>query len=144
MNYDDKIKEVIYVNKVRSELKKAGIVPSSVGPTGPKGDTGEKGIQGDMGPTGPTGPVGKGLEILGTYNTLEELKQKHPVGTDGDSYIVNGELYIWDSTINDWSDIGDIKGPKGDTETFIINKTITGDPGSSLKLSTIRLDLNII
>ena len=52
---------------------------------------------------------------MGSYASLEELKKDHPTGKDGNSYIINGELYIWDSTIHNWTDIGNIKGPKGDT-----------------------------
>jgi len=31
-----------------------------------------------MGSTGPTGPSGKELEILGSYDTLDELMDEHP------------------------------------------------------------------
>lgn len=123
MNYEDKIKQIIEVNKIRSNLRKVGVLPYAVGPTGP------------------TGPSGKGLEIHGTYDSLEELKKEHPTGCDGDSYIVNGELYIWSSTINDWSDIGDIKGPKGDTETFIIKDTITGEAGTEAQVIDNKIEL---
>lgn len=106
MNYNDKINEIIENNKIRSRLKKAGVIPYVVGPTGPRG---------------------KGLEIMGNYNSLDDLKREHPTGKNGDTYIVNGELYIWDENSNDWVDVGNIKGPKGDTETFTIGNTITGD-----------------
>ena len=76
MNYDDKIKQITEVSKIRSGLRKVGVLPYAVGPTGS------------------TGPSGKGLEIHGTYDSLEELKRDHPTGIDGDSYIVNGGLYI--------------------------------------------------
>lgn len=33
-----------------------------------------------MGSTWPTGPSGKGLEILGSYDTLDELMDEHPTG----------------------------------------------------------------
>ena len=117
MNYKDKINEIIKNNEIRSKLRKAGIIPYAVGPTGPRG---------------------KGLEILGNYNTLEDLKKEHPEGKNGDTYIVNGELYIWDSSINDWVDIGNIKGPKGDTETFIIGNTITGAEGTKAQVTDTK------
>lgn len=123
MNYEDKIKQIIEVNKIRSDLRKVGVLPYAVGPTGP------------------TGPSGKGLEIHGTYDSLEELKKDHPTGIDGDSYIVNGELYIWSSTINDWADIGNIKGPKGDTETFVVGETITGEAGTEAQVIDNKIDL---
>lgn len=119
MNHKDKINEIIEVSKKRLELKKIGLLPYAIGPTGP------------------TGPSGRGLEIMGSYASLEELKKDHPTGKDGDSYIINGELYIWDSTIHNWTDIGNINGPKGDTgdtETFIIQKTTTGEAGTKAQV----------
>lgn len=93
MNYKDKINEIIENNKIRSKLRKAGILPYVVGPTGPRG---------------------KGLEIIGSYSSLDDLKKAHPTSKNGDAYIVNGELYIWDENTNNWVDGGNIKGPKGD------------------------------
>ena len=123
MNYDDKIKQITEVSKIRSGLRKVGVLPYAVGPTGS------------------TGPSGKGLEIHGTYDSLEELKRDHPTGIDGDSYIVNGGLYIWSSTINDWADIGNIKGPKGDAETFVVSETITGDAGIDAQVIDNKVEL---
>jgi len=43
----------------------------------------------------------------------------HPTGNQGDSYIVDGSLYVWNG--NAWDNVGNIKGdtgatgPKGDT-----------------------------
>ena len=117
MNYNDKINEIIENNKIRSRLKKAGVIPYVVGPTGPRG---------------------KGLEIMGNYNSLDDLKREHPTGKNGDTYIVNGDLYIWDESSNDWIDVGNIKGPKGDTETFTIGNTITGDEGSKAQVTDTK------
>ena len=56
-------------------------------------------------------------EIL--QNTYQELINAHPTGNDGDSYLVNGSLYVWLN--NAWKNLGNIKGdtgatgPKGDT-----------------------------
>ena len=56
-------------------------------------------------------------EIL--QNTYQELINAHPTGNDGDSYLVNGSLYVWLN--NAWKNVGNIKGdtgatgPKGDT-----------------------------
>ena len=69
MNHKDKINEIIEVSKMRLELKKIGLLPYAIWPTGP------------------TGPSGRGLEIIGSYASLEELKKDHPTGKDGDSYI---------------------------------------------------------
>ena len=88
------------------------------GPTGndgAMGPTGPQGIQGETGPTGPQGENGKSIQILGSYNSLEELEQAHPTGNEGDGYMVNGDLYIWDSVNSEWDDVGHIQGPVGPT-----------------------------
>ena len=92
------------------------------GDTGPKGDTGNTGATGDTGPAGPTGATGASgtsVTIKGSYNTYQELITAHPTGNLGDSYIVDGSLYVWNG--NAWDNVGNIKGdtgptgPKGDT-----------------------------
>ena len=92
------------------------------GDAGPKGDTGDTGTTGDTGPvgaTGDTGATGIGTTIKGSYNTYQELIVAHPTGSLGDSYIVDGSLYVWNG--NTWENVGNIKGdtgatgPKGDT-----------------------------
>ena len=92
------------------------------GDTGPKGDTGDTGATGDTGPAGPTGATGASgtsVTIKGSYNTYQELITAHPTGNLGDSYIVDGSLYVWNG--NAWDNVGNIKGdtgptgPKGDT-----------------------------
>lgn len=111
MNFEDKLSQMVESDMIRKKLKKAGIYPME-------------------GIVGPTGPTGRGLEIMGTYATIDELKNEHPTGNDGDSFIVDGDLFIWDSNKNDWTDIGNIKGPKGDCEKITIGNTITGDANS--------------
>lgn len=92
------------------------------GEQGPKGDTGDTGATGNTGPAGAkgdTGATGIGTTIKGSYNTYQELIAVHPTGNLGDSYIVNGSLYVWNG--NAWENVGNIKGdtgatgPKGDT-----------------------------
>ena len=106
------------------------------GATGEKGETGPKGDTGDTGPVGPagqtgqkgdTGATGIGTTIKGSYNTYQELIAAHPTGNDGDSYLVNGSLYVWLN--NNWDNVGNIKGEKGDTGTTG-DKGDTGDTGS--------------
>lgn len=93
------------------------------GEKGEKGDKGDKGdqgiqgiqgIQGEKGEKGDKGADGTGVTILGSYDTLEELKAEHPTGNIGDSYLVEGDLYVWSATTNDWKNVGNIKGEKGD------------------------------
>lgn len=79
----------------------------------PKGEKGDKGEQGAIGPQGPAGEDGKGVTILGSYNTEEELREAHPTGSIGDSYLVEGDLYVWSETEADWKNVGNIEGPPG-------------------------------
>lgn len=80
------------------------------GPQGLKGDTGPQGVQG---PRGPQGETGAPLSIKGSFPTLEELQERHPVGQLGDAYMIGTHLYSWNGSA--WQDVGDIKGPKGET-----------------------------
>ena len=61
------------------------------------------------------GSDGTSVNILGSYNSLEELKQAHPTGNIGDAYIVNGNMYVWCVEDNDWQNVGNIQGPAGPT-----------------------------
>ena len=100
------------------------------GEQGLKGDTGDTGATGDTGPagaTGDTGATGIGTTIKGSYTTYLELIAAHPTGNDGDSYLVNGSLYVWLN--NTWDNVGNIKGEKGDTGATG-DKGDTGDTGA--------------
>jgi len=92
------------------------------GAQGPQGDTGAQGPQGDEGVQGPQGlegaqgakgEDGKGVSILGSYNTVEDLYDEHPTGNIGDAYLVGGNLYVWDNLNSDWKNVGNIKGADG-------------------------------
>lgn len=101
------------------------------GEQGPKGDTGDTGATGDTGPAGAkgdTGATGIGTTIKGSYNTYQELIAAHPTGDDGDSYLVNGSLYVWLN--NAWENVGNIKGEKGDTGDTG-SQGVKGDTGDS-------------
>ena len=98
------------------------------GEQGPKGDTGDTGATGDTGPAGAkgdTGATGIGTTIKGSYNTYQELVNAHPTGILGDSYIVDGSLYVWNG--NAWENVGNIKGDTGSTGP----KGDTGNTGST-------------
>ena len=101
------------------------------GEKGPKGDTGNTGATGATGPVGPkgdTGATGTGITIKGSYNSYEELIHYHPTGSAGDSYLVNGALYVWNGDA--WENVGNIKGEKGDKgDTGVTGKT--GDKGDT-------------
>ena len=77
MKYEDKINEIMVNNKIRSTLKKAGIIPYA-------------------GPTGPTGPAGKGLEIQGSYSSINDLKIIiETQGTDYSTYKESSKKKIY-------------------------------------------------
>ena len=88
------------------------------GPTGPQGPQGEPGygMQGPQGPQGPrgergpTGPHGQGINIVGKVNSVDELPE---VGDPSGSYLVGRDLYIY--VDDNWVNIGEVVGPKGDT-----------------------------
>lgn len=93
---------------------------------GPKGDTGIAGksayqIWLDAGNVGTEedylaslkGADGTGVNILGSYNSLEELEAAHPTGDVGDAYLINGNMYVWNVEQNSWENVGNIQGPQG-------------------------------
>lgn len=89
------------------------------GEKGDKGDTGATGEQGPKGDTGPQGPKGEkgadgtGVNILGSYESLEQLNAAHSSGNIGDAYMVGANLYVWSPTTEEWLDVGNIQGPQG-------------------------------
>lgn len=62
---------------------------------------------------GAKGSDGTSVTILGSYETLAELEAAHPTGTEGDAYMVSGDLYVWNGT--EWENVGQIQGPQGPT-----------------------------
>lgn len=77
---------------------------------GPKGDQGIQGEPGEQGPPGEKGEDGKSVTIKGSADSEGKLPQSG--NEEGDGYIVNGDLYVWDGT--KWNNVGEIQGPKGD------------------------------
>lgn len=92
---------------------------------GPQGEPGPKGEQGIQGEPGPKGETGTGLEIKGTYESLEALQAAVTEPAQGDMYNVGAaapyNVYMWDATTppGQWIDQGQLQGAKGDQ----------GDPG---------------
>lgn len=72
----------------------------------------------------PKGTDGTSVNILGSYDSYEALKQAHPTGNVGDAYIVKGDMYVWNEEEQDWVDVGDIQGPAG-------KDGLDGDDGKS-------------
>ena len=95
------------------------------------GNTGEKGEQGEK------GNDGTGVTILGSYDTEEELISAHPTGNEGDSYIVAGDLYVWDATKSSWINVGRIQGPQGD-QGFQGEQGEKGEDGNGVENSEVR------
>lgn len=71
------------------------------------------GICGIVGPTGPRGLPGTGINIRGSFNSLEELQKRYPKGKMGDTYFINGELYYWNEDSMSYESAGHIGGPTG-------------------------------
>lgn len=94
MRESDQIKKIKANLKVKNELNKLGIC-------------------GIVGPTGPRGLPGTSINIRGSFNSLEELKEKYPVGKMGDTYLINGELYYWNDDSMSWENAGHVGGPTG-------------------------------
>ena len=68
---------------------------------------GPQGIQGEQGQAGTVG------QILGSYDTEEELIEEHPDGNPGDAYYINPDLYVWSEKDKKWINVGPIAGPQG-------------------------------
>lgn len=115
INYDKILKKIEQDQKCK---------PSCViGPTGPRGIQGLPGpigMTGDIGPIGPKGEKGDrgddgtSIDIMGTYQNLDDLLREHTLGNIGDGYLVNGDLYIWSDNDQNWVNAGPVRGPKGD------------------------------
>lgn len=103
-----------------------------LGPTGPTGPTGPQGS------VGATGAQGSGVQVLGTYATLQLLQADNPTGNIGDAYIVQNNLYVWSDLNTEWYNAGPFVGPVGPTgSTGAVGATgptgasITGPTGPS-------------
>lgn len=81
---------------------------------------------------GEKGDPGTSVTIKGTKPSVDDLPEDSLTNpnVNGDGYIVNGYLYVWDG--NDWQNVGEIKGPKG-------------EDGTSAKIigATAKIDNNI-
>lgn len=78
-----------------------------------KGKDGKDGLNGEKGEKGDKGDKGEGLNIKGTVAD-EMLLPTDPTPSDGDIYIVNGVLFVYDSASSSYINQGSIKGDKGD------------------------------
>lgn len=76
---------------------------------------------------GAKGEDGTSISIKGTLTSTSQLPSS---GQEGDAYIVNGDLYVWDGS--KWSNVGKIKGDKGDK----------GDDGATGNYTELRFAKN--
>lgn len=67
----------------------------------------------DTGIDGTSGKDGTSVTILGTFESLEALKTAHPTGNPGDSYIIQGNLWVWAIDDEEWENVGNIQGTPG-------------------------------
>lgn len=85
--------------------------------SGIKGETGAQGPQGVQGPQGAPGQDGTSFTVLGIYGSLQALQSAHPTGQAGDAWSIgtaeDNTVYIWDTEVSAWVDIGPIQGPQG-------------------------------
>lgn len=87
--------------------------------------------------TGAKGADGTSISILGSYNTYAELVNAHPVGSPGDAYIVDKDLYIWSANNNSWTDVGQIQGKDGvDGATAYLHIKYSNDGGKTFTNNT--------
>ena len=91
-------------------------IQGPTGKTGPKGSTGAEGPRGPEGIQGPEGPQGLGVELLGHYDTLADLKAAVTDPKPGDTYLITdpGDLYTY-GVDGEWADVGHVQGPEGPT-----------------------------
>jgi plastocyanin len=82
------------------------------GATGPEGPAGPAGETGATGATGPAGQDGTGISILGSLDDVGDLPA---TGDIGDAYLIDSDLYVWDSVGEDWVNAGSVQGPAGAT-----------------------------
>ncbi|WP_035441103.1 BppU family phage baseplate upper protein [Schleiferilactobacillus harbinensis] len=59
---------------------------------------------------GSKGDTGTGIQLKGSADSTDKLPATG--NTPGDTYVVQGHLYIWENDV--WTDGGELQGPKGD------------------------------
>ncbi|NJJ36689.1 hypothetical protein GSQ51_17775 [Clostridioides difficile] len=97
---------------------------------------------------GNKGDIGSGLEIKGSFDTINELPSE---GIIGDAYLVQQHLYVWDK-IKKWVDCGIIQGPPGkdgaSTWDDILDKPETFNPTNHTHLMSditgLKLDADTV
>ena len=78
-----------------------------------------------------TGWVSSGIVIIGSFNTEEELISSVTNPNISDSYLVGGNLYLWNGT--EWLNLGKLQGPKGDKGDAFTYQDFTDEQLAALK-----------
>ena len=78
-----------------------------------------------------TGWVSSGIVIIGSFNTEEELISSVTNPNISDSYLVDGNLYLWNGT--EWLNLGKLQGPKGDKGDAFTYQDFTEEQLAALK-----------
>ena len=96
------------------------------------------GDRGTDGTNGRDGKDGTSVTILGSYDSYSDLIAEHPTGNAGDSYIVDGDLYIWSITTGTsgaWKNVGAIQGPPGadGTSSYVYVRYSANANGTGMK-----------
>ena len=75
-----------------------------------------KGPKGDVGPAGPRGENGTSVTVKGAVSDKSKLPADAAIG---DTYVTSDDGHMWVKTSmsgdSQWTDLGAMKGPKGDT-----------------------------
>lgn len=75
-----------------------------------------KGPKGDVGPAGPRGENGTSVTVKGAVSDKSKLPADAVIG---DTYVTSDDGHMWVKTSmsgdSQWTDLGAMKGPKGDT-----------------------------
>ena len=102
-----------------------------------------KGEKGDAGEPGPKGDTGTGLDIRGTYETLQALEAAVTQPGQGDMYNVGASapytIYMWDNGQNSWISQGQLQGAPGEpgTAAGFGTPVITGDGETGTPSATV-------
>ena len=91
--------------------------------------TGEWGIWNVFKVKGEKGDPGTGINVKGSYKTLDELKANATNPSEGDCYMVDGVCYVWDG--DEWIDACQIKGAYGNGIKSIECKYLTSSNGNN-------------
>ncbi len=92
--------------------------PTGVVPTASIGSNGNWIVDGrdsgvsarSLGDTGSPGPTGT---LVGSYNSVNDLRAAHPTGIPGEHFLINRDVYGFDPNVNSWQRIGPLGGPTG-------------------------------